>query len=173
MMISLIGRKRMTFKSRWHNVLGFTIIEVMLVMVILVIITGLAAPNFSNTYAGIQLKVTTDDIAYLMRYAQSRAVARGNEIRIEFDSSLRVYWITEEEQSDTYASDKMFNRITGRLGKKNKIPEMLNLEIEKPSIHFFPDGTIEKVLFNVCLKEQCRIISTKEQRGAVRVYEAE
>ncbi len=71
--------------KRWR---GFTLVEILLVVVIMAVIAVLAVPNFSRTYAGIELHKTADDLAYRMRYVQSYAITKNTRARLEFDPSF-------------------------------------------------------------------------------------
>ncbi|MBI3617245.1 MAG: prepilin-type N-terminal cleavage/methylation domain-containing protein [Candidatus Omnitrophica bacterium] len=73
---------------------GFTLIEILLVVVIMAVIAALAVSNFSRTYAGIELRKAADDLAYRMRYAQSYAVTKNTRARLEFDPLFTQYWLT-------------------------------------------------------------------------------
>ena len=76
---------------------GFTLIEVILVVLILSVIAGLTIPRFSSTYNRFILQKSVEDLAYIMRYAQSRAITKNRVIRLEFDSTLSQYWLTQAE----------------------------------------------------------------------------
>ena len=151
---------------------AFTLIEIILVVLILGVVVGMAVPNFSRTYSTFQLKQFTEDLVYLMRYAQSRAITNNREIRLEFDPEFLQYWLTQQKEGEERgAGDPVFERFTGRYGRIFKVPPELRIKTGMNTVSFYPDGTIARARMDVCRDEKCLTISTKEQRGFVQVLE--
>ena len=151
---------------------GFTLIEIILVVVLLLIIAALAIPNFSHTYTTVELQTSTQDLAYLMRYAQSRAISKNKNVQLEFNPEFTQYWLTQEKlDQDDSADQEEFERFDGRLGKTYEIPRDILLEDAPQTIRFYPDGNIEKKHFYVCQPAFCYTISTQDQKGFVDVFE--
>ena len=161
---------------------GFTLIEILLVVVIMAVITVLTIPNFSRTYAGIELRTAADDLAYRMRYAQSYAVTKNTRARLEFDPLFTQYWLTRttgsllpagrREQSGDDTAPDAFERLTGRLGQSVSLPRDVRLSFEDgdPVLFFYPDGTIDKRRISLCRGDDCVFVSTQKQRGQVHVF---
>ena len=165
--------------SRDEGMRSFTLIEILLVAVILAVIAVLAVPNFSRTYAGIELRKAADDLAYRMRYAQSYAITKNTRARLEFDPLFTQYWLARptgssrgEEQSGDDTAQDAFERLTGRLGQSISLPRDVRLSFEDgdPSLFFYPDGTIDKRRISLCRGEDCVFVSTQKQRGQVHVF---
>jgi prepilin-type N-terminal cleavage/methylation domain-containing protein len=151
---------------------GFTLIEIILVVIILTVVTGLTVPNFSKTYKKFLLKTATDEIAFIMRYAQSRAVTKNRQVRFEFDPEFQKYWLTQEVLSDDENTEnKNFERFTGKNGGNYEVYRDCKVEVDDNKVDFFSDGTIEKKHIYVCNDKNCYTISTKEQRGYIQVYD--
>ncbi len=152
---------------------AFTAIELILVVLILSILAGLTVPQFSRTHKDFELKKQAQDLAYAMRYAQSRAVAKGKEMRLEFSADFSSYQLTEETEKDLLSQDgdRSFETIAGRLGRVVVVPAYIKIQSEETGVHFYADGTIDKRHISVCQDERCWVVSTKEQRGHVRISE--
>ncbi len=75
---------------------GFTLIEVIAVVVILAIAAMLAIPMFSSA-ASIQIRVAADMIAADLEYAKSMAISRQRTYTVIFDESAESYKIEDED----------------------------------------------------------------------------
>lgn len=161
-------------KRREISCRAFTLIELLIVTIILVVIVGISVPNFSPAYKKFQLQKTTDDLAYLMRYAQSRAIVRGVPVRIVFDPQGLSFWLEQavEQESQGFADEEEveYLRVEDRFGKAVEIPDGFELRRQQDTVTFYPDGRIEKLEIAVCIEERCFLVLTKGQRGHVRVY---
>ena len=164
------------FLKQLHSRKSFSLIELLLVVIILGVIAGLAIPNFSQTYVNLQLQETAKNIAYVMRYAQSQAVIKRKNFRLEFDDPNKTYWLTQknDETPDkpVEVDDAVFERISGRNGRTFYISDELTLEIPKPFIEFYPNGDIEKMrIFLSNPKKKYFTVSTQEQTGYVLIFD--
>lgn len=154
---------------------GFTLIEIILVVALLTVVLAVTIPNFDSSYKSLQLRSTVDHMAYLLRYAQSHAVAANRQVRLEFNGEFTNYWLSEEPKNDDgqINDGDSWQRVRGRLGREFSIPENIDIKIsEGAGMFFYPDGRIEKKHITVCQNEKCFIVSTKEQRGRVQIYDA-
>ncbi len=162
---------RMTLKEK-RFLTGLTFIEVILVLVIIAVVAGMAAPRFAQNFVELQVGRTANDIAYLMRYAQSRAITKNRTVRLEFEPGLSRYWLTQSmEENFSKEESKDFERISGRMGRVEKVPDKVRVEARSLPIQFYPDGSTDRMRVYVCHKENCLTISTQEQRGAVHVFD--
>ncbi|MBI5150015.1 MAG: GspH/FimT family pseudopilin [Candidatus Omnitrophica bacterium] len=151
---------------------SFSIIEILLVVVIIGVIAALAVPNFGGTYARVQLRKTANDLAYLMRYAQSQAVVKNRRMRLEFDPSFTKYWLTQEDEAaDSQDKEGSFSPLPGRMGAPVAIPEGLIVTSTNPFLVFYPDATLDQVRVDLCRKQECFSVSTHTQRGIINVFE--
>ncbi len=125
---------------------GFTLIELILVMALVVVITSLAAPAMSNFIRGQALDSEARRLLALMHAGQSRAVSEGLPA---------VLWV--DEKQGTYGLQA---ETTG----KNGDPKAENLSVDEhlqivvvntgsagttrfgglPAIRFLPDGTVDE-----------------------------
>jgi prepilin-type N-terminal cleavage/methylation domain-containing protein len=149
---------------------GFTLVELLLVLVLLVVAASFALPNFSRSYQDLLTQRVVEDLVYSMRYAQSRAVVQEQFVCLTLADDQRSYWLEELTSVDRETGQEFSTPLPGSWGRLKKIPEQIRIEnLER--IHFYPDGTIEKAAFSVCREQRCQTISTREQRGRVVVYE--
>ena len=147
---------------------AFTLAEMLLIMVLLTVMTAVSLPNLSKTYTRIQLQNTANHLSYTMRYAQSRAITQNRPIRLAFEESTRKYRLFENVPD---ASEEKFQQLTGRWGKLIVIPREIIVALKKRSIDFYPTGEIEKTDIQMCLAKDCMVITTRQQRGSIEVFD--
>ncbi|MBE7502305.1 MAG: prepilin-type N-terminal cleavage/methylation domain-containing protein [Verrucomicrobiales bacterium] len=75
---------------------GFTLIELILVMAMLLSVLSLAAPSLSRFFRGRGLDVEAQRFLALTRHAQSRAVAEGVPMVLWLDREQRLYGVEAE-----------------------------------------------------------------------------
>ncbi|MBN1958783.1 MAG: prepilin-type N-terminal cleavage/methylation domain-containing protein [Desulfuromonadales bacterium] len=65
---------------------GFTLIELVVIILVLGILAAVAAPKFFNL-SGYQERAAYDEVAGAVRYAQKLAVASGCEVQVELSGN--------------------------------------------------------------------------------------
>ena len=79
---------------------GFTLIELILVLVIMGLLTSLVAPAITSL-AGLKLKTATRRVAAGLRYARSQAVTTGSDYQVVFNlgkGEMTIECLEEEEE---------------------------------------------------------------------------
>lgn len=74
---------------------GFTVIELVIVMAILLILLTVALPSFIQWSDSIRYKEVSRDIASNLRFGRSMAVSNNLEYRVEFDIDGRQYRLVQ------------------------------------------------------------------------------
>jgi type II secretion system protein H len=133
-------------KNKQRCTRGFTLVELILVMVLLVIVTSLIAPAMANFIRGRALDAEARRLYAILHAGQSRAVSEGMPI---------VVWV--DEKGNYYGMEEETPGKSGDL-KKEVLPVDSTLKIEVvsltggvqtsfnnyPDIRFLPDGTIDE-----------------------------
>ncbi len=159
---------------------AFTMIELLLVVALMVVMAGLAIPNFSKHFSSLGFDQTTKHVSYLMRYAQSLAIVHQKEYQICFSSDYAQYWLEEESLlQDTSAPQPVlkkdagtgFQKVAGEKGRVFFVPSGISVEAEKTAIRFYPDGTIDRmrIIFKSANRKEI-VVSTQERRGQIDVF---
>ncbi|MFM8332280.1 MAG: GspH/FimT family pseudopilin [Candidatus Methylumidiphilus sp.] len=115
------------------NSSGFTLLEMMLVLVVAALLAAVAVPNMQPAMASMQLRSATQDVASALRHTRGQALSRGREA--EFALNVK----------------KHFYRVAGR-HKPYVLPESVKLELftadmlmdadeGQGRIVFYPDGS--------------------------------
>jgi prepilin-type N-terminal cleavage/methylation domain-containing protein len=156
--------------------LGFTLTEVLVVVLLLGILLGIAAPRMTSSFYGLQLSTGSRDIIALSRYAGQRAVLYEVCYRINFDRTNGKYWLTY--QKEPLADPGNYERLHTSLGRIHSLPEKVNiLRIIHPSgnyshITFYPDGTADETrIYLTNDKGKGYVLSTSRLVGRITMEE--
>ena len=77
---------------------GFTVIELLIVVVILAIV-GLTALPMISSAGSVQIRSAANMISADLEYARSMAISRGQDFSVEFDKDTESYWIEDQAGS--------------------------------------------------------------------------
>ena len=136
---------------------GFSLIEVMVVLILISLSMFLATPLLSRFSKTVELKGAAKRISAILRYSRSEAVNRGKVYQVLFDSDLRQVNVQpiEEKEEDEEAKDGTKDeakdeakdepkRKTYTLPKGVDIKEVKANSPQYPSdyavIEFYPNG---------------------------------
>jgi len=154
------------------NETGFTLIEILLVIILLGVLLTVSIPNFQSSFKTLLLKDTANDMAALMRYAQSRSIVQKTPIEFVYDSGSATFGLYQASKTQgTPEGGQESARISDRRGKEYKVPPEIACEATAPTITFSPDGRISHGRFTLCLKDKCLTVSTQDQSGRVLLLE--
>lgn len=81
---------------RWSGTTGFTLIELILVMSLMLIILSLIGPSLSGFFRGRTMDSEARRFLALTRYAQARAVSEGIPMILWIDSQRRQFGVESE-----------------------------------------------------------------------------
>ena len=164
-MMLLIGRKRKALK----RINSFTLVELLLVVVILGIFIGFSVPSFRKTYLNLSSNNTARNIAFLMRYAQARAIAERANYKLNFDSGNKRCWL-EKESVETPG---LFEKVYSRLARDIILPRDIKVEAGLNPVNFYPDGKIDSAkIYIICNNDIKFTISTQGQIGHVEISDS-
>ncbi len=126
---------------------GFTLLELILVLIIISTVLGLAAPNLRGFFSSQQLTDLGEQIVVLTRYARMKAVQDSTYYRINFNLSERRYWLEMLEDSQYRPIERDFT--TDYILGSDVTVEFENIEMDGSIyyIEFAPEG----------YSKQCRI----------------
>jgi type IV fimbrial biogenesis protein FimT len=100
----MLSLKKIKFES------GFTLAEVMVVIAIIGIMSGIAIPNFISWLPDYRLRSATRDIVSCMQLAKLRAVKENATVSVKFNISSGQYiaWLDNGDGAGT-ANDDIYN----------------------------------------------------------------
>lgn len=146
--------------KRFLSLTGFTLIEILFVVIILSILIGFSIPQLKNTYDNLQLNNFSKDLQSYMNYLCGQATVTGETIYLTIDNDNKKYWAT-------VAGDK------SRL-KTVTIPDGIELVADEKQIAFYPDGSIDKVAIKLSNGDKGYVsLTTKGVFGSVKMQTKE
>src|SRR5437870_5038657 len=91
---------------------GFTLLELVMVMLILCIVALMAVPAFRFFAEGHQVDDCAAQIVSLAQWARTQAISRGVTYRLNLDPSARTYGLSVDQGDGTFAPvPEEFGRI--------------------------------------------------------------
>jgi len=122
---------------------GFTLLELVLVMVLICTVLAMAAPSLRGFFASRQTQDAAAYIVALAGLARSQAVSEGRVYRLNFDAEAGTYWLTAQREG-------AFERLATEFGRTFRLPEGCELELDfavgedsSEHVEFHPTGRVE------------------------------
>lgn len=148
--------------KRRQLVRGFTLLELILVILILSVLTGLSIPVFRKTFVNLQLDAFSLDLSSVLNYARQMAIFNRSEYRVRFNLDEKKFWI---EQEISEKQGLKFEMIKGRFGKVYTLPETIDIESSKEYITFYPDGSSDIITITINTDTKTHIFTTEGTSG--------
>jgi len=121
---------------------GFTLLELILVMVILSTVLAMAAPSLRGFFGSRKTHDTAAQILALTQFARSQAICEGIIYRLNFDTRKRTYWLTAQKSGT-------FEKLETEVGRVFSLPKDIVMELkgvdeedDKMFLSFTPQGTV-------------------------------
>ncbi len=125
---------------------GFTLIELTLVTLLILVLAGLSAPLFKKTLSDLSAKNISFDICKLANYAQEMAVLERVNYKIALDFKNGKYQLLKFFSS---VLPPAYKKVTGRFGRLFGLPQGLKLSGSKNGAIFYPDGHCDEIRVDV------------------------
>jgi prepilin-type N-terminal cleavage/methylation domain-containing protein len=150
---------------------GFTLFELLLVLVLLALGTALVAPRIAPL-AGRRMDSAIRQVHSAARHARSIAVTRGTGARLCFDAGARRWWL--ETETDPFGSPGLFEPPGDEWGAGAVLPEGVEFEsLPAETVPFRPDGTAEDALVVFAGAGERRALEVRGYTGLSRILEEE
>jgi type II secretion system protein H len=123
---------------------GFTLLELIVVLVLIGLALGLAAPSLRGFFASRQTADAAAQMLALTQWARSQAAARGTRYRLNIDTEANLYWVTAQEGGE-------FVDIASEFGRQFRLPEGAVVRVDSPTsdpplayVDFYPNGRTDE-----------------------------
>jgi len=105
------------FKARRS---GFTLIEVVMVLVLMIIIVSISFPTLSGTLKGLQLKTSTRTVRRATKYARNKAIMREETLAVVLNKETMELFVGGYlEAQPSEADGEIDQDVLKRLGYKD------------------------------------------------------
>ena len=128
---------------------GFTLIELILVMVVIFTLATIIAPRFSDSFPSLQVRTSTERLFAWARKARTDAALTGCRQRLLIDSSKKRFWM--EIEARPIKEPGTFRKLSGAWEEVQLPDEVFFDRIEGAEtdannsairyLEFRPDGT--------------------------------
>jgi len=125
-------------------VVGFTLLELVGVLVIIALLTGMVAPSLRGFAASRRVNESAAQIVALMRHARDMSINEGMVYRFNLDTQVGHYWLTQQDGVTYEELNKSFGQIfslphdvTAQWIHDNRSASALE------HVSFYPTGRIE------------------------------
>ena len=111
---------------------GFTLVEMIVVLVIIVLGTAIVSFNFSSGNDRTEIKAAARDVVSTLRYARGQSLITHREITVDFDLTGNSYTVSGQDRMYTIPETIALTIVTAE-------SEMTGQD--QASIRFYPDGS--------------------------------
>ncbi len=125
---------------------GFSLLELVVVLLLLGLASVLVAPSFTGGLSGLQLETSTRDVITLMRHARSQAIAKQQVFRVvigEEDPLSLKYFLTNDF-GETVQERELPKGFQFEVGDDEKLPL---------TVSFYPNGRSTGASFGIKNKQ--------------------
>lgn len=163
---------------------AFTIIELTVVIVVIVIVAGLAAPQMLGAFGAAQLRDAARKLNTAARYAHDFATTRRRACRIVFDDDGRTWQL--QMQSKPTTDPALFEPMQIGPIKPTKLPDnvklkSLNVDIgdralpgrHNRAIVFTPSGTADAAIIQLTDGKRTWSLVISSLNGRARLVDGE
>lgn len=144
-MTSIIGHND---KYRLCRTGGFTLLEMILVLVLVSTLLAMSAPSLRGFFASRKAQDTATQLLALTRWARSHAASEGTVYRLNADTTANAYWLTAQQEGT-------FSELGCDLGRRFYLAEGLNISLTAQTgqsvsyVQFYSDGRNDPAVIKI------------------------
>ena len=157
---------------RIHSRKGFTLLELVIVVVIIGIVVAIGLPSFNKAFLRTELNAAIRELTQTLVYAHQCAVSEGISYKVNFSLKNQSYWLSSEDKSQKRLKSKTFGRDITLT--KVVIPDQQSIDGNKKYITFKPDGTVDECLLYLQDKRgNIYTVATVKTTGQIKTFNYE
>ncbi len=108
---SLVGKLWNNKSVVWKNRYGFSLFELILVLLLIALITGLTSPFLFKTLDKIKSQTSARSIATVLRYARSKSISEKIPYTFNANIDTNQYWINNVETEKSSEVKQLDSRL--------------------------------------------------------------
>lgn len=139
---------------------GFTLIEMMVVLVIMALILVIVPPFLPNVMASTHVKSAARELAASLKHARTQAIDHQQETTLIVNVDERNYTLNKKTKTLTLPIDASLSLITA---KSEQLSE------NEGQVRFFPDGSSTGGQIKLAYKDQEYFIDVHWLTGRVKI----
>ncbi|MCB1831531.1 MAG: GspH/FimT family protein [Chromatiaceae bacterium] len=143
---------------------GFSLIELLIALVLLVAVLTLAPPIFNKGLSSAEFKSSVRLVAAGLRSAQAQAITRNQE---------RLFILDLEKRQFSLGTELLPTQLPASLTLKMKTAESEQISESEGGIRFFPDGSSTGGAITVTSGDTALSLSVDWITGRVTIHDAE
>lgn len=154
-------RRRAT-EFRHETKRGFTLIEVLVVIVLMSLVLGLGGGLYAGSYQRMLLEKAAKDIFLMARYARVAAIESQKPFQLMFDRANQRFWVVTTEQDETTLETSQ-TVVSNSFCRPQTLPDSVTFEkigivslsqtdedvTVESFVTFLPDGTADTAAIQV------------------------
>lgn len=137
---------------------GFSLLELLLVLIILSLLLGLTAPLLTHALDGARLKRAQREIVAALRFSRTRAINTQRVVIFSLDADIGVMRTGEDERRITLPEDAILSI---------QVPLSEQLSAQQHAVRFYPDGSATDMTLSFQRGEQVFRIEVDALTGRV------
>lgn len=141
---------------------GFTLVEMLVVMVIMVLAYAMTAPMISAGVSGAELKAAARQVAAGLRKARSEAVAHKNDVALTVDVERRQFAL---------GGDKRVYRLPDKVDVSLFTAQTELMDGKTGAIRFYPDGSSTGGRVTLSRGERKYLVDVDWMTGRVKILD--
>jgi prepilin-type N-terminal cleavage/methylation domain-containing protein len=114
---------------------GFTLTEVIIVIALMAILSGIALPSFIQWMQSAEHRASAQNILYTLRETRSMAITTNLEHRVEFENANRRFRVTRGNRANNSSDWSTVVRDW------DVLPSLVTIHANVAAIHLNPTGT--------------------------------
>ena len=152
---------------------GFTLLELVMVMLVLTVVLAMVAPSLSGFGAGREAEYAGAQIVTLCQWAHEQAVTEGKAYRLNFDPARNAYQVTVQVGG-------VYQTINNGFGQLFTVPDGVTMQWDAPQesglyvVDFQPSGRAQPVKIRITARTgQVTLIGNRTATELPHVMTAE
>lgn len=113
---------------------GFTLLEMLIVLVIMSLLMTLVPPLFSNALPSLRLKTVVNDLSQDLNYIRDIAILKGKKTLVVIDPEAGTYASEAKDRGEQQSISNDIKVATSHIALRD-------VEDKNPVIAFFADGS--------------------------------